>query len=115
MKVLIPQWVAEALWRLRWMRRPEFLAQSVTETPYPEELRPGVLFYEVRDGHLKWLHLRCPKCRDHIQLPAIGKRRWSLGFDCLRRPTVSPSIWETEACGAHFFIRKGRVVWCPDR
>ena len=28
------------------------------------------------------------------------------------RPTFSPSIWETESCGAHFFVRNGNLIWC---
>ncbi|WP_428841303.1 DUF6527 family protein [Bradyrhizobium barranii] len=30
------------------------------------------------------------------------------------RPTVAPSIWQTGSCRAHFFIRKGVIVWCRD-
>jgi hypothetical protein len=26
--------------------------------------------------------------------------------------TLSPSVWRHEGCRSHFFLRKGRVVWC---
>jgi len=32
----------------------------------------------------------------------------------LHRPTINPSVWQTGSCKAHFFIRAGRVAWCPD-
>ena len=48
----------------------------------------------------------------HIQLPLAGKQRWSVNVDYLRRPTIAPSIWETDSCGAHFFVRKGELLWC---
>jgi hypothetical protein len=61
---------------------------------------------------LKWTHLLCPKCGDHIELPLAGRERWSVKTDFLRRPTLAPSVWEKATCGAHFFVRKGKVLWC---
>jgi Family of unknown function (DUF6527) len=112
MTFLIPSWLASAIFALPFVKRPQFVAQCVSETPDATELRTGVLLYELRGGYLKWVHLSCPKCSEHIQLPMVGRERWSLTIDVLRRPTVSPSIWETRSCGAHFFIRKGGIVWC---
>jgi len=96
------------------MRRPKYLARDVPESPRPKELRPDLLFVEVRGGFLKWIHLSCPKCGEQIQLPLAGKERWSLKVDVLRRPTLAPSIWETGGCGAHFFVRAGAIVWCQE-
>lgn len=114
MRFSIPISLAERILKLPFMRRPKYLAQQVRESPSPEELRPHLLFVEVRDGFLKWAHLSCPKCGDHIQLPMAGKVNWKLRMDFLRRPTVSPSIWESNSCGAHFFIRKGDILWCEE-
>jgi len=96
------------------MRPPQYLAHDVTESPTQDELRPNALFVEVRGGFLKWVHLPCPKCGEHIQLPMAGKERWSIKVDILRRPTLTPSIWQTNSCGAHFFVRKGSIVWCQE-
>jgi len=93
--------------RLRVLRRPDFLVQTVSEQPFEDEMR---------GGHRKWIHLRCPKCGEAIQLEAAGQRHsWTISTDWLRRPTISPSIWETERCGAHFFVRRGRIIGCGDR
>lgn len=103
--------VIEALHRLPFLRKPEFFARVIPESPCSAELVPGLLFVEIRDGYLKWAHLSCPKCGDHIQLPLAGRERWSVRIDFLWRPTVSPSIWERNTCGAHFFIEKGKLLW----
>ncbi|WP_373856266.1 DUF6527 family protein [Acidiphilium multivorum] len=55
----------------------------------------------------------CPRCSEHIQLQTAAGSNWKITCDWLHRPTVQPSIWETEGCGAHFFVRKGRLIWCP--
>lgn len=95
-------------------RRPHYLACEVAEVP--ESLAANMLYHEVRGGYPKWAHLVCPKCGEHIQLQtAQARTRWAVHIDWLNRPTVAPSIWETQSCGAHFFIRKGALVWAGGR
>lgn len=110
--ITFPPFVLNWLVSCGWIRRPDFVCKHVAESP--DSLVPGILFHEVRGGHPKWLHLQCPRCKEHIQLQLAGRQRWSLKTDCLGRPTIAPSIWETESCQAHFFIRGGRIVWCTD-
>ena len=112
MSFYIPLKLASVVFALPFMDKPRFLADRISESPDEGQLDPTLVFSEVRDGYPKWAHLCCPKCNEHIQLPLAGKQRWKLKIDILRRPTLSPSIWETRGCGAHFFIRKGEVVWC---
>jgi hypothetical protein len=102
----------EGMFRLPLLRRPELLAKIVPECPSPDELAPGLLLVEAREGYLKWAHLSCPRCGDHIQLPLAGSGKWSVKIDLICRPTINPSIWEKDRCGAHFFIRKGTLLWC---
>jgi hypothetical protein len=96
-----------------WLKRPEYFAIEVSAAP--DRLDPGVLYHEVRSGHPKWAHLACPKCGEHIQLQtAKAKTRWRVHLDWLNRPTVVPSIWETQSCGAHFFITRGKIRWVQE-
>lgn len=112
----LPYRWTERFYRLKLVSRPAFLAQVVSEQPFEHEMEAGIIYEEVRGGHRKWLHLRCPKCGEAIQLEAAGQRSiWTMSSDWLWRPTIAPSIWETESCGAHFFVRKGRIVPCVDR
>jgi hypothetical protein len=108
----LPLLLAEGLLRLPFLQRPRFLAKAAPESPGSEELQPNLVTVEIRDGHLKWAHLLCPKCGDHIELPLAGRNRWSIKVDLLSRPTLAPSIWEKASCGAHFFLQKGEVLWC---
>lgn len=110
--MLLPLPIAEFVFGLPFFRRPAYLAKIVPETPLDNELSPDLLLVEIREGHLKWVHLRCPKCGDQIQLPMAGKDCWNLRVDFLRRPTLSPSIWERQTCGAHFFVRHGNILGC---
>lgn len=108
----LPLGVIEWFYRLPFGRRPQYLAVTAPERPALEELRADIVVIEIRDGYLKWAHLRCPKCDDHIQLPLGGENKWEVMVDLLRRPTLHPSIWERRTCGAHFYVRRGRRLWC---
>lgn len=110
--ITFPAFVLNRLVSLGWVRPPDLVCESVDESP--DSLTSGVLFHEVRNGHSKWVHLQCPRCKEHIQLQLAGRQRWTLKKDRLGRPTIAPSIWETQSCQAHFFVRAGRIVWCED-
>ncbi len=101
----------EWIGRRRICARPDLLTMDVPEPPDEGELRDGFLLREVRDGYEKWAHFRCPRCREHIRVPLAGAKSWKLKVDWLRRPSLHPSVWQTGSCGAHFFVRKGRISW----
>jgi len=107
----LPVALAESVFRLPWMRRPKWLATLADGRPTDDALRRDLVILEFREGYLKWAHLLCPKCGDHIELPMGGREKWTVKVDWLRRPTFSPSIWERATCGAHFFIRGGALHW----
>lgn len=105
-------WV-EWLAQIHLFRRPHLLTVVVDEAPFDDEMTDGYLYHEVRGGYSKWAHLVCPRCGDHLQLELTGRvALWSLNVDRLNRPTLAPSVWEKNACGAHFFIRRGNLDWC---
>jgi len=108
------KWV-EWLAQHRLIRRPRLLCIEVAEAPIESELVPSFLYQEVRGDFPKWAHFVCPRCKSHIQVPITAStNNWRLSVDWLRRPTLHPSIWETESCGAHFFVRRGDLVWCGE-
>jgi len=107
-----PLQFVEWLYSLPLVHRPYFLAATVSEGPSLADLQPGLALIEIRDGYLKWAHFSCPRCGDHIQLPLAGREKWSVKVDVLHRPTLAPSVWERASCGAHFFIKRGGLLWC---
>ncbi|WP_244216485.1 DUF6527 family protein [Herbaspirillum rubrisubalbicans] len=85
--------------------------------PSPSDLKPGVLVVVRGGGQKKWACFQCPGgCGNRFQLSLNQTRRpnWVIEHDWLGRPSVSPSIHQRDACHAHFWIRGGRITWCPD-
>ena len=74
--------------------------------------------YITQVGHLrKWVSFRCPgKCGKVIRLRlALSESpHWDVDTDWLGRATISPSVRQLTDCGCHFWVRRGRVQWCPD-
>lgn len=97
--------------------RPGFIGRHMITHPHPNDLEAGVLIV-VRDGAIKkWVCFRCPGgCGEKIMLPLSETRwpHWTVTFDWLGRPTLSPSIRQTNECKCHFWIRRGKVEWCLD-
>lgn len=80
----------------------------------PDELECRIL-YLVGEGQPWQAALLCPcGCKTLIQLSLLpnDRPRWKLTIEANDRPTLSPSIWRTDECRAHFFMRSGRIVWC---
>lgn len=61
--------------------------------------------------------LLCPcGCKDRIILPVNNEMspRWDIQVNEKSLPTLSPSVWRTKGCKSHFFVRRGRIEWCPE-
>jgi hypothetical protein len=105
-------WVERLCW-LRLVKRPHFLCADVSDSPEDSEMKPNVLYREIRKSFPKWAHFTCPRCSERIQVPiAASPNNWILSTDWLNRPTLNPSIWETRTCGAHFIVKGGELIWC---
>lgn len=62
------------------------------------------------------LVLACPcGCRESIELNLLPETRprWGVTEHWDATISVNPSIWRTEGCRSHFWIRSGVVEWVP--
>jgi hypothetical protein len=109
--------VRSLLIRLGIIAKPDLLAQTVPDHPAPESMEPGIVYVVAGKGYRKWAFLRCPADKDEIiQLSLMTSRRprWRVNVDLLGRPTIHPSVRQLDGSYAHFWVKRGRVVWCAD-
>lgn len=102
---------------LRLIPRPAFMACLVSDHPDPGTMADDQIYVVGGRGYSKWAYFRCPADREEIvQLSLMSGRhpRWTVAVDCLGRPTISPSVRQLDGSYAHFWIRRGAVVWCRD-
>lgn len=112
MKTLTKVW----RWLRRLVTRRAPLFRTVIVEDLPEILRPRSVYLVGENGHHWSAALLCPcDCGAVVHLnltvstrPAwLVRRSWSTGL-----VTLSPSIWRTQGCRSHFFLRDGRIDWC---
>jgi len=99
---------------LEWLGFGEksYRVQKVEEVP--DTPRPFVV-YAIGDSDAWLAALVCPcGCGHLIQLSLLkgDSPHWSLQTDCSGKVSISPSVWRSLGCQAHFFVRGGRIVWC---
>ena len=106
-------------WLRSWFVRPAMPVQPLT-TVHAEEL-PEVpdpaAVYVLGEGDYHWfVALVCPcGCRAtlHMSLLPDAEPRWKLIEHKDGTISLQPSVWRTVGCRSHFFLRHGRIQWCP--
>lgn len=110
------RWLILVLAWLGLIEKPRFIAQYSQSHPKVPELADSDLVIVHSGNFTKWACFRCPcGCGDKIALSLATDRRasWKMNLDRLRRPTITPSVWQRDGCYSHFWIKKGGVEWCP--
>ena len=104
-------WLRKFLAKLAPARRVRFVEG--------DSLPPRLPFFDLvvaREDDENWcVGLRCPcGCGKPLEMMLLKgvKPRWDIFVDQKGRPTLKPSVWLRVGCRSHFWLRKGRVVWC---
>ena len=89
---------------------------SVIEGDTPPEKLPLRNLVLAREGDEDWaVGFSCPcGCRKRLELLLIAEAlpNWKLTIDSSDKPTLHPSIWLKSGCRSHFWLRRGKVIWC---
>lgn len=111
--------IANVLGRLgRFLRIPAGVQLRVSHSNQVKasaDIESSTIYVTTSHGHAKWAQFRCPcGCGEIVLLNLSPSRRprWTISNGLFGQATVSPSVWRTEGCGSHFFIRRGRIEWC---
>lgn len=104
-------------WKYFWQSRipPLHFRRIVTAPEWPEQWPADTVFVQGEDGQDWHAAFFCPcGCNDLIYLNLLPNRRprsrIKRGLNGL--PTITPSVWRTAKCRAHFIVRNGRVLMC---
>ncbi|MGS4986069.1 DUF6527 family protein [Pseudosulfitobacter pseudonitzschiae] len=106
-----------ALITCRLVDKPEFEIRHVDVQPALTDMDPASLYVVGPKQNPKWAVLSCPGACGHVmRLPMMRQHtpRWTITYDWIGRASLSPSIHQRNACKAHYWFKKGDVVWCRD-
>ena len=97
--------------RLRKSRTYRY--QRVDE--FPDYLEAFKLYLAGENGYLWAAAMLCPcGCGAVIELNLLKKARprWSVTEHPDGSASLMPSVWRSEGCMSHFYLRQGQVDWC---
>ena len=99
---------------LEWLGFSEKSYRIHRAPELPDNPRPFVI-YAIGDSDAWLAALVCPcGCGHLIQLSLLKEDspHWSLQTNRSGKVSISPSVWRSLGCQAHFFVRDGRIIWC---
>jgi hypothetical protein len=74
------------------------------------------VLYVIEDAGIAWSAMMACPCGCgtplHMNLIPDTKPAWRLDEGPDGSPSLAPSVWRTEECRSHFFLRCGRIEWC---
>ncbi|MGB7334484.1 MAG: DUF6527 family protein [Salaquimonas sp.] len=100
--------------RFGWLRF-DFLVERQAALPDSTPNNPDKLVLVENGDIKKWACMSCPGgCGEMISLSLNPNRRprWKVATDFWQRPTLHPSVHQQNACGCHFWVKRGQVHWC---
>lgn len=111
--------ILRAVWN--WLKSLFGLGEVVVRAEFlddePERMVKDRLYVVGHPEHPWKAMIECPcNCGAVIELNLAPPARplWKITVGADRLPTVHPSIWRTEGCRSHFWIRDGRIQWCKE-
>lgn len=90
---------------------------EVEKPPKNVDIEKGKIYFVVPQAMPKWALLQCPcGCNAVItlSLQQVHIPHWSLTRSPSNLPNLYPSVWRDIGCYSHFWIKDGRILWCPD-
>lgn len=80
----------------------------------PNSLHDDKVYIVGAKGHSWLIIFMCPcGCREKIYLNLLTDTspRWYFTVKWWRI-SIAPSVRRIKGCGSHFFIKRGRIIWC---
>lgn len=100
---------------LRFFQHRKKFYKTIETSALPEKLVPNTIYILGDNGYLWYATMICPcGCKSTLQMSLYpdGKPKW----DVIRHKggsiSLTPSINRTVGCKSHFFLEKGKIIWC---
>jgi hypothetical protein len=94
-----------------WLQ-PKYRFYFLTDFP---EIVDDEVIYIIGQRECPWLlAMKCPcGCDKLIQLNLLKDADpcWKFRISKKEKISISPSIWRTNGCKSHFFVRDSRIEW----
>lgn len=104
----------KSLWYWLTGRSPKLHYLQVEELP--DKLSPQKIYLIGENEHLWFAAFICPcGCGETLQMSLIPNQhpKWTVTKHENGTASLHPSVWRQVGCKSHFWLRSGKIVWCP--
>ena len=94
-------------------RGPRIAYERVED--FPDTLKPATLYVAGEERYPWAAAMLCPcECGEVIQLNLLAQASpcWTVRHHHDDAVSLMPSVWRTNGCRSHFFVRNSRIDWC---
>lgn len=101
--------------RSLWERVRQPVLMELVTGELPPRLRRRRLYIVSDDGFDEEAAMICPcGCKQVLYMNLLTDERpcWRIDRDDRNLPTLHPSVWRQKGCCSHFWLKRGRIVWC---
>lgn len=106
--------------RRSWRLIPQWLGRryraEIVENDLPEVLQNYRLYIVEESSFQERAAMVCPcGCQKTLFLNLLEDERpcWRVRVAPKGEASLSPSVWRKTGCESHFWLRQGKVKWCP--
>ena len=88
----------------------------IVESDLPDTLEKHRVYIVEESGFQERAALLCPCGCDqvlYLNLLADERPRWRVRVDSNDVATLAPSVCRKTGCESHFWLRQGKIHWCP--
>jgi hypothetical protein len=108
------EWIAFVIgWLRNWFGLP--YRAIVRHGSLPSRHAPATVYLLHEDGEPWHASMICPcGCGATLEMNLLPDEKpvWTAAVEPDGSATLHPSVWRKVGCKSHFFVRKGRIVWC---
>jgi hypothetical protein len=101
-------------WLLSFYRKEKPYRYVIVED-LPNKIEPGTLYIFANNGYYWQIAMFCPcGCKTVLYMNLVDDITpfWKYHIDHNNLISISPSLHRKTGCKSHFFLRKGKIVWC---
>jgi Family of unknown function (DUF6527) len=117
-KSSVGDWLQRMGWRLLYQPRHYKHFRIVEDMSDTKNVSDDEIVFVGSRTKPKWAILKCPcGCGERLNVDLMKTHypHWSARLEKDGSVSFRPSLWVDESrCGSHFFVRRGRIVWCQE-
>lgn len=111
------KWLSGMFKKIGWFFKRDGRLRTIRTEELPQNPSAKEIYVLGEGENLWFVALLCPcGCGAILQMSLLpgANPRWRLAKHDDDSVSLEPSVWRKVGCRSHFFIRRGKIIWCGE-